>query len=72
MLKGTIVKLVSNGFGFINGSEQNIYFHHSSVEWGTFSQLEEGQDVEYELTEGPSRLNIGYPGGPQAKTVRPA
>ena len=68
--KGEIVKL-GNGFGFISGNAQDVYFHCSALEWKPFLQLEKGDRVEYELDDGPCRMNFGYPGGPQAIAVRP-
>ena len=69
--EGTISRLADGRFGYITGDSGDVYFHHSAVEWVRFSQLEEGQAVEYELYDGPSPLHVGYPGGPQAVSVRP-
>ncbi|MFH1920074.1 MAG: cold shock domain-containing protein [Planctomycetota bacterium] len=63
MPQGTIKKLIAGkGFGFINGEQGEIFFHHSALEGTTFEALTEGQQVEYE--EGSS------PKGPCAENVR--
>ena len=69
--KGTISRLSDGRFGFITGESEEVYFHHSALEWASFSQLEEGQVVEYELHDGLSPLHVGCPGGPQAISVWP-
>ncbi|MEL7500179.1 MAG: cold shock domain-containing protein [Planctomycetota bacterium] len=54
MNKGTIKKLTDKGFGFIatpNG--QDLFFHSSSVENGSFDELREGQTVEFTEGRGP-------------------
>ena len=64
MPQGTIRKLIMNkGFGFIQGEQGDLFFHHSSVEGAAFEELREGQAVEFE--EGSS------PKGPRAENVKP-
>ncbi len=64
MAEGSIKKLTDKGFGFINtGKEKDLFFHSSSVEGVSFSDLREGQKVTY--TEGRS------PKGPCAENVKP-
>ncbi len=42
MPQGAIKKLVSDkGFGFIEGDQDDAFFHHSAVEGTTFDQLKE-------------------------------
>ena len=63
MPQGTIKKLIAGkGFGFIEGEQGEIFFHHSALEGTTFEALSEGQQVEYE--EGTS------PKGPCAENVK--
>ena len=64
MPQGTIKKLVSDrGFGFIDGEQGDIFFHHSAQEEGTtIEALSEGQDVQYEEGRGPK--------GPRAENVK--
>jgi len=55
MVKGK-VKWFSNqkGYGFItpeNGAD--VFVHHSAIQGDGYKTLKEGQDVEFEITEGP-------------------
>jgi len=53
----------SKGFGFIEQEGGNDVFVHFSAITGTgYKTLEEGQQVEFEITQGPK--------GPQAANVR--
>jgi CspA family cold shock protein len=62
MSKGVIKKLVSEkGFGFIEGENGELFFHHSAVEGASFETLREGQSVEYTEGRGPK--------GPRADSV---
>ena len=64
MPRGRIVHLAKErGFGAINaqGITQDVYFHHSALASGLFQNLTEGQEVEFEVTNGPK--------GPQAENV---
>ena len=63
MSQGTIKKLTEKGFGFIQGDNGELFFHHSSVEGESFDNLREGQTVEYSEGRGPK--------GPRAEKVRP-
>ncbi|CAN5115295.1 cold-shock protein [soil metagenome] len=52
------------GFGFI--SQENgpdVFVHHTAIQGEGYKNLEENQEVEFEVTEGPK--------GPQAANVRP-
>ena len=64
-MKGT-VKWFNNqkGYGFISDAEGNdIFVHFSALNMDGFKTLEEGQEVEYEVTDGAK--------GPQAVNVTP-
>lgn len=55
MAKGK-VKWFNNqkGYGFItpeNGSD--VFVHHTAIQGEGYKTLEEGQDVEFEITQGP-------------------
>jgi len=64
MAEGTIKKLTDKGFGFINtGKEKDLFFHSSSVQGVSFSELYEGQQVSF--TEGRGQK------GPCAENVKP-
>ena len=63
MATGT-VKWFSNqkGYGFITPEEGNdVFVHHSEIQGEGYKSLEEGQKVEFEITDGPK--------GDQAKNV---
>ena len=62
-MKGT-VKWFNNqkGYGFISDAEGHDV-HYSGLNMEGFKTLEEGQEVEYEVTEGAK--------GPQAVNVTP-
>jgi CspA family cold shock protein len=62
MAEGTIKKLMSKGFGFIDtGTGEEIFFHSSNLEGVSFDALREGQNVSY--TVGQSSK------GPRAEDV---
>ena len=64
MTEGTIKKITEKGFGFIQTpSGKDLFFHRSAVEGSGFEQLREGQNVRYELGNGPK--------GPCAERVQP-
>jgi CspA family cold shock protein len=51
------------GFGFITPTEgPDVFVHFSAIEGDGYRNLEEGQQVEFEITEGQK--------GPQAANVR--
>jgi len=63
MTEGTIKRITSKGFGFIeDGSGRDMFFHSSSVEGARFEELREGQKVEFNVGQGPK--------GPRAENVR--
>ena len=55
MAKGK-VKWFSNqkGYGFITPEEgDDVFVHHSAIQGEGYKTLEEGQEVEFEVTTGP-------------------
>ncbi len=47
----------SKGFGFITAEDgKEIFVHHSSVDMEGFRTLNEGEEVEFEIKEGPKGL----------------
>jgi CspA family cold shock protein len=51
------------GFGFIEREDgDDVFVHYSEIEGGGFKSLDEGQKVEFEITQGKK--------GPQASSVR--
>jgi CspA family cold shock protein len=64
MAEGTIKRLTDKGFGFIDtGTDQDMFFHSSSLQGVSYEELQEGQRVSYTEGEGPK--------GPRAENVRP-
>ena len=64
MTNGT-VKWFNNtkGFGFITADDgTDVFVHHSDIQGDGFKSLDEGESVEFEITEGPK--------GPKAASVR--
>ncbi|NMA77064.1 MAG: cold-shock protein [Actinomycetales bacterium] len=53
------------GFGFIeiDGGGADVFVHHSKIDMDGYRSLDEGQRVEFEVTQGDK--------GPQAEQVRP-
>lgn len=53
----------SKGFGFIEQEGGNdVFVHFSAIAGSGYKSLEEGQQVEFEITQGPK--------GPQAANVQ--
>ena len=64
MPKGTIIRLMDRGFGFIKTEDEtDLFFHRNDLEGVEFSSLSEGQEVEFEKGKGRD-------GRPQAVKVR--
>ena len=53
------------GFGFIavEGGGPDVFVHYSAIQSDGYRSLDEGQSVEFEITQGQK--------GPQADQVRP-
>ena len=56
----------SKGYGFISPSNggDDVFAHFSAIEMDGYKTLKEGQQVEFEIQQGPK--------GPQASNIRPA
>jgi CspA family cold shock protein len=54
------------GFGFITPDDgsQDLFAHYSAIEASGYRSLDEGQRVEFEVTQGQK--------GPQAASIKPA
>ena len=55
MAKGTVKWFNDQkGFGFITPeSGSDVFVHHTAIQSNGFKTLAEGQQVEFEITEGP-------------------
>jgi cold shock protein len=65
MTKGTVKWFnADKGYGFIavEGGGADVFVHYSAIEAAGYRSLEEGQTVEFDVTEGQK--------GPQAANVR--
>ena len=64
MAKGTVKWFNdSKGYGFIQREDgPDVFVHFSAIAGEGFRSLQEGQQVEFEVTQGPK--------GPQASNVR--
>ena len=52
----------AKGYGFIEQEDgDDVFVHHSEIQMEGFKTLSEGQQVEFEVTQGPK--------GPQASNV---
>ncbi|MBL1073297.1 cold-shock protein [Nocardia tengchongensis] len=65
MVQGTVKWFnAEKGYGFIAREDgPDVFVHYSEIEGNGYKQLEEGQAVSFEITEGKK--------GPQAAAVRP-
>ena len=63
MQKGKIARIMDKGYGFISSeeSEKDLFFHMNELQNAEFDDLKEGDEVEFEITEGQK--------GPQATKV---
>jgi len=53
MPKGTIIRLMDRGYGFIKPEQGgDLFFHSNNLEGVEFNSLSEGQEVEYEEGRG--------------------
>lgn len=47
----------AKGYGFIESAEgKDVFVHYSSIQMDGYKSLAEGQEVEFEVVEGPKGL----------------
>jgi len=66
MVKGTVKWFNDKkGYGFLSREDgEDVFVHYSAIEKSGFKTLKEGQNVEFEIQDGPK--------GPQAVNVKEA
>ena len=59
MQKGKIARVMDKGFGFITyeGSDKDLFFHMNELVDTNFDDLRDGDEVEFEIAEGPKGPN---------------
>ncbi len=59
MQSGKIANVTDRGFGFISqeGEEKELFFHSNELKNVQFDELREGDEVTFEVAEGPKGLN---------------
>lgn len=63
-MNGVIKKKTEKGFGFITpeGQDKDLFFHSNSLVGVTFAELQEGDNVTFDVEESPK--------GPNATNVK--
>ncbi|MCO6432414.1 MAG: cold shock domain-containing protein [Deltaproteobacteria bacterium] len=65
----------TKGYGFIvHTSGKDVFVHYSQIQTDGYKSLQEGEEVEYELIEGPKGLHAlrVRPNRPHIQTAVPA
>jgi len=59
MQSGKIATITDRGFGFIaqEGAEKELFFHSNELQNVQFDELQEGDEVTFEVAEGPKGMN---------------
>ncbi len=59
MEQGKIIRLTDRGFGFIacESMEKDLFFHSNELQGIKFNELKEGDQVQFEISEGPKGLS---------------
>ena len=59
METGKIARLTDRGFGFISreDEEKDLFFHANELQGVEYNSLQEGDEVTFEVTDGPKGLS---------------
>lgn len=59
MEEGKIARLTDRGYGFISreGAEKDLFFHSNELKNVQFNDLREGDEVTFDVAEGPKGPN---------------
>jgi len=59
MQTGTISRLTDKGYGFISieGEEKDVFFHSNELQDVSFDDLNEGDKVQFEVSDSPKGQN---------------
>jgi len=59
MQNGKIARVMDKGYGFISyeGSDKDLFFHMNELLDSNFDDLKEGDEVEFEISEGDKGPN---------------
>jgi len=62
-MNGVVKKKTEKGFGFITpeGQDKDLFFHSNSLVGVTFNELQEGDNVTFEVEQsakGPNATNV--------------
>ncbi|MDP6704245.1 MAG: cold shock domain-containing protein [archaeon] len=59
METGKIARLTDRGFGFISreDEEKDLFFHANELQGVEYNSLQEGDDVTFEVSDGPKGLS---------------
>jgi CspA family cold shock protein len=54
-MKGKIARVTDRGFGFITpeDGQKDVFFHAKDLNGVMFNDLKEGEEVTFEIVEGP-------------------
>lgn len=54
-MRGTVKTLTDKGFGFIHmgAGNKDLFFHSNSLGGVAFSELQQGDELEFDVDEGP-------------------
>ena len=62
-MQGVVKKKMDKGFGFIavDGQAKDLFFHGNSLVGVTFSEIQEGETVTFDIEDspkGPNAVNV--------------